>query len=467
MSQAATLELPRLISPSASKKQFALTPKQQALRQLASTDATHILAYGGGRSGKTFGFVYCIAVRAISAPESRHLIGRLHNVDVRQAVMMDTFPAVMRSAFPQVEYELNKADQCARYENDAEIWFGGFDDKERVEKILGRQFATMYPNECSQLPYDTILMLRTRLAQNVEKINGSLLIPKMYYDLNPVGRSHWTYREFVQGVRPENPAMPILPVGSRAWIQMNPSDNPYLPAGYLVELDNLPERQRQRFKEGNYQSEVPGALWPSEVVDASRWPAIEGRAQLIRWAQERCSRIVVAVDPSGSDGVGGDSQGIIIAGKLSGMEGAVVLEDATVKLSPAGWGDRVVQLYHEWGADNVIAETNYGGAMIEHTISTIDETVPVKLVRASRGKHIRAEPVSALYEEREGKPSRVHHVGYFPELEDQMGSFTTSGYQGSGSPDRADALVWAISELMLEPVYPDYPWFVEGKSGSV
>ncbi|KFI27748.1 DNA packaging protein [Haematobacter massiliensis] len=414
---------------------FRLTDKQGELRNAAASAARHILAYGGSRSGKTFGFCYCIAIRALSAPDSRHLIARLHNIDVRQAVMMDTWPSVMRMAFPGVPYTVNRQDQFVRFDNGAEVWFGGLDDKERVEKILGKEYATVYVNEASQVAYETVLTLRTRLAQNVQKVNGRPLALKAYYDLNPTGRSHWTYREFVEGVRPDN-RMPFPP-GSRTWVQLNPTSNPHLPDAYLEELAQMPERHRQRFLEGKYLSEVPGTLWPVDRIDACR---VDAAPQL--------TRIVVAIDPSGSDGAGGDSQGIVVVGK--GIDGhAYLIEDATCRLSPAGWGARAVEMYHKHGADLIIAEGNYGGAMVESTIRTADPRAKVKLVNASRGKHVRAEPVAALYEARENKPAVAHHVGAFPELEDQMAAFTTSGWQGSGSPDRADALVWALTELML------------------
>lgn len=386
-------------------------------------------------SGKTFGFCYCVAVRALSAPESRHLIARRQNIDVRQAVMMDTWPNMMRMAFPGVPYKVNKQDQFAQFDNGAEVWFGGLDDKERVEKILGKEYSTFYVNEASQVSYETVLTLRTRLAQNVKKVNGQPLALKGYYDLNPTGRSHWTYLEFVQGLRPDN-RLPIAE-GTRTWVQLNPAANPHLPAAYLEELAQMPERHRQRFLDGKYLSEVPGTLWPIERIDASR----------VAVAPE-LTRIVVAVDPSGSDGTGGDSQGIVVVGK--GVDGhAYILEDATCRLSPAGWGARTVQMYGKWGADAIIAEANYGGAMVTSTILAADPTAKVRLVSASRGKHVRAEPVAALYEEMPGKPPQAHHVGVFQELEDQMAAFTTSGFQGSGSPDRVDALVWAMTELML------------------
>lgn len=415
---------------------FELTPKQVLQRQLASSAARHILAYGGSRSGKTFGFTRCVAARALMAPRSRHGIFRLHNVDVRQSVMMDTFPSVMRACWPDVPFDENKSDQFVTLGNGSEIWFAGLDDKERVEKILGKEFSTIYANECSQIPYNSILTLRTRLAQKATKVDGSTMALKAYYDLNPVGRRHWTYSEFHLMLNPVD--QQPLPPGSRAFLKMNPTDNPFLPQEYIEELRSLPTAQRMRFLEGDYQSDLPNSLWPQERVDASR--ASEAPA---------LSRIVVAVDPSGSNGTGGDTQGIIVVGKGVSDGHAYVLEDASVCLSPAGWGRAVVNAYHRWGADCIVAEANYGGAMVESTIRTQDPKAKVKLVSASRGKHVRAEPVAALYEPTEGRPARAHHVGRFPDLEDQMAQFTTDGYQGAGSPDRADALVWALTELML------------------
>lgn len=416
---------------------FELTPRQVEQRDAAASPATHVLAFGGSRSGKTFGFCRCVAIRALVAPRSRHLIARLHNIDVRQAVMMATWPEMMRACFPGVPYEINKTDQYAIFDNESEVWFGGLDDKERVEKILGKEYVTIYPNESSQIAFQTITTLRTRLAQAAYKEDGTRLPLKAYYDLNPVGKSHWTYSEFVLGVRPDN-GIPVREE-SRAWVQMNPLDNPHLPPEYLEELAGLPERERQRFMDGKYLSEVPNTLWPLSVindcrVDTSQVPPLK--------------RIVVSLDPSGSDGVGGDTQGLVVAGKGEDDHG-YVLEDASDKLSPAGWGELAVKMYHKYSADVIVAEKNYGGAMVESTIRAHDPNVKVKLVSATKGKHVRAEPCAALYENRSDKPCKVHHVGRFEKLEDQMTSFTTDGYQGSGSPDRADALVWALTELML------------------
>ena len=122
-----------------------------------------------------------------------------------------------------------------------------------------------------------------------------------------------------------------------------------------------------------------------------------------------------------------------------------VIADRSCRLPPAGWAKRVVELYRELDADLVIAEKNNGGEMVEHTLRTVDRSLPVRLVTASRGKHVRAEPVLALYEQ-----GRVHHIGTeFEMLEDQLCGFTAEGYEGGASPDRADAGIWALTELLV------------------
>ena len=408
-----------------------LNPKQRDLMSVAAGSALHVLCYGGSRSGKTFAFCAFIAVRAMSAPNSRHLIARLHNIDVRQAVMMDTWPKMMRACFPQIKYAENKTDQFVTFPNGAEVWFGGLDDKDRVDKILGKEFATIYVNESSQVAYQTILTLLTRLAQVCTKTDGRPLALKAYYDLNPVGKGHWTYREFIDGVRADN-GEKLEDPDSRVFAVINPADNPLLSEAYIKILAGMPERYRKRFQLGEYLTEVPGALWPLDVIEKTR---VTERPEL--------TRIVVAVDPSGSDGTGGDQQGIIVAGL--GADGhCYVLTDASCRMSPAGWGKRAVDQYLTEGADLIVAEINFGGAMVENTIRGVNSAVNFKPVTASRGKHVRAEPVAGLYEQ-----GKVHHVGTFAELEEQLGMFTTKGFEGSGSPDRGDALVWCVTELML------------------
>jgi phage terminase large subunit-like protein len=191
--------------------------------------------------------------------------------------------------------------------------------------------------------------------------------------------------------------------------------------------------------------DVPGALWTRRMLDRRSGDNPLGAGVDPGAKLPRMHRIVVGVDPSGTSGEddGGDLVGIVVAGK--GDDGYYyVLEDGTCDLGPAGWGRRVVELYDQWGADCVVAESNYGGAMVEFTVRTVDRNTPYKEVKAARGKHIRAEPIASLYEQ-----GRVRHAGSLSELEDQLCNFTRSGYLGTGSPDRADALVWCLTELAL------------------
>jgi phage terminase large subunit-like protein len=189
--------------------------------------------------------------------------------------------------------------------------------------------------------------------------------------------------------------------------------------------------------------DVPGALWTREMIRTGPAPEF--------------ARVVVAVDPSGASGNDdGDSIGIVVAGRA--MDGTVhVIEDATCDLGPAGWGRRAVERYHAHKADRIVAERNFGGAMVESVIRTADRSVPVKLVTASRGKAVRAEPIAALYEQ-----GKVTHSRGLDALEDQMMQMTLSGYVGEGSPDRVDALVWALSELALANQVETQTGFVAG-----
>lgn len=181
--------------------------------------------------------------------------------------------------------------------------------------------------------------------------------------------------------------------------------------------------------EAEILGDLPGALWSLANLDAYR----------LRESPEP-GRIVVAVDPAVTATEASDEHGIIVAG-LADQRG-LVLEDASLSGSPNEWAKRAVSLYRSWNADCIVIEVNQGGDMVAHTIRTIDPNVKIKEVRASRGKHVRAEPIAALYEQ-----GRVAHVGAFPALENQMTQMTTNGYEGEGSPDRVDALVWAMTDL--------------------
>jgi predicted phage terminase large subunit-like protein len=223
---------------------------------------------------------------------------------------------------------------------------------------------------------------------------------------------------------------------------LNPIDNSHnLTPEFLASLEALPEKSRKRFYEGLYVDEIEGALWSYELIEEFRRTAAD-------IPEEKRARVVVAVDPSGASGKEdsrSDEIGICVAAK--GQDGhAYVLADLSLRAGPAEWARAAVNAFHAYRADAIVTEQNFGGEMVRSTILAVDQGVPVKLVTASRGKFVRAEPISAL-----ASRGWVHHVGRFSVLEDQLCGFSSSGYTGSNSPDHADAMIWAISDLCIEP----------------
>jgi phage terminase large subunit-like protein len=257
----------------------------------------------------------------------------------------------------------------------------------------------------------------------------------MYYDENPPSKAHWTYKLFVRKVDPETGETLRRP-DDYASFKINPRDNrDNIAEDYILMLEGMSARLRKRFLDGEFSDDTPGALFSDELIE--QWRKIDGdMPQLIR--------VAVGVDPSGSgdvDNADNDEIGIVVAGL--GIDGnAYIIEDCTVKAGPATWGRIATDAFDRHAADIIVAEGNYGGAMVQQTIQTARARTPVKMVTATRGKHVRAEPFSALYEQ-----GKVRHAGNFLALEAELTGFTTNGYMGEGSPNRADAAIWALAEL--------------------
>jgi hypothetical protein len=335
---------------------------------------------------------------------------------------MDTLPKVMALCYPEIKFETNKSYNFLKLFNGSEIWIGGLDDKDRVEKVLGNEYTTMYLNEASQISYHAFSTAQTRLAQKTEIKN------RFYIDCNPPTKSHWLYSYFFEKIDPETRV--LLPSPEiYAEMRLNPEGNrENLPDGYIeTVLGGLTDRKRKRFKEGEWLDDLEGALWTRDIINVSR---VTGAPQLIR--------IVIGVDPAVTSGENSDETGIVVVG-LSSNHHCYVLQDASLRGSPFSWATAVKKAYDRWNADRVIGEINNGGELVEVNLRTVDKHLPFAEVHASRGKQIRAEPVAALYEK-----GTVHHVGEFPELEDQMVEWVP----GEKSPDRMDALVWAVTFLL-------------------
>lgn len=434
-----------------SERGFSLTPIQEEANRLLGGRARHIFLRGGSRSGKTFILIRALVVRALRVPQSRHGIFRFRQIALRASVIQDTFPKVMRSCFPHVGYKWDWQSNRVVFLNGSSILFGGLDDSARTEKILGLEFATIYLNEASQISYNARNMLLTRLAQRCA------LTPREYIDANPPATDHWLYALFESGVEPRSGIRHADP-GLYASLVMNPEHNRVnLSEAYLDQLEALPERERRRFLLGEYQTVVEGALWHMECFRRDAPVTDQERDRVV----SQMRRVVVAIDPSGASGPSDldcDEIGIIVAAvDREGM--GHVLADCSLRDTPMAWARQAIQAASLWQADRIVAERNFGGALVEATLRSVDPKASLRMVTASRGKAARAEPVAALYEQ-----GRVVHHGRFSSLEMQLCLFSTKGFGGTASPDRADALIWALTDLMIDPQpargrWQDQGWF--------
>lgn len=416
---------------------FELNPGQKRAMGLLTSGCRYIQLYGGSRSGKTALLVGCVSDRALIAPGSRHLIARRTAGAVTRSIAKDTFPKMWRLRYPDaIAPEFNGQYGYFSLPNGSEIWLGGLNDDRMIERILGNEYATIYLNEASEVPYSAFVTLQSRLAQVVEKVNGKALEQRFYQDLNPTTKQHWSHKLFIDGVDPET-GLSLSDPDQYASGQINPIDNEAnLSDGYLSDLKNMGARARRRFYEGEYSADDEDALWKRDWIKRSElnkdgaWPV-------------DMHRIVVAIDPAASNKPGSDETGIVAFGLGVDRRG-YVLADESGKYSPEEWAHQAVALYRALDADRVIAEANNGGDMVESVIRATDPSISFSKVHATRGKILRAEPIAALYE-----LGKISHCGEFPELEDQMCALTIDfDRRGSGySPDRVDALVWAATEV--------------------
>jgi len=388
-----------------------LTEIQKKARLVVSKNKITLL-YGGSRSGKTFFILYLIVFRALMI-ESRHLIARFRFNHIKQSICFDTMPKIFKMLGIQEQVILNKSDWFYKFPNGSKIWIAGLDDKERTEKILGNEYATIFLNEGSQISYDTFETVLTRLNPP-SKMSGKIII-----DYNPPSIHHWGYKIFNDRKFPDNRKVPDTDYGS---IKMNPKDNlENLSKEYLSTLEMLSESKRKRFIDGDYSLDN-GSLWRRGWIKNKDIP-------------ESLERVVIGVDPTGT--VGGDECGIIAVGMKKGE--FFVLDDFSMNGTPAEWSSEVATIYQKWNADLVVAEKNYGGDMVESTIKNALFGINVKLIVSSRSKILRAEPISALYER-----NLVFHRTNFNELEDEMCMYTP---EITISPNRLDAVVFGLTEL--------------------
>lgn len=216
-------------------------------------------------------------------------------------------------------------------------------------------------------------------------------------------------------------------------VRANYSENPFFPHELELERQYDEAHNPTRYAhiwEGEYEPQAIGAIWDRMTIHRNR-----------RAEAPKLKRILVSIDPPISSQPGSDEAGIIVPALGEDNRG-YVLDDCSMRGTPQQWAERAIAAYDLYEADAIVAEVNQGGEMVKHTIHSIRPQIRVIEVRATRGKHVRAEPISALY-----SLDRISHVGAFPKLEAQMCLMTAAGYEGEGSPDRVDALVWGFAEL--------------------
>lgn len=267
-------------------------------------------------------------------------------------------------------------------------------------------------------------------AQTLSKRSLELLAPtirkensELWFSWNPRSAKDPVDQMFRGAEPPKNGVL----------VKANYTDNPWFPGALEQQREQDKRANPQRYShiwDGEYEPAVVGSIWtPDMISDSRRHEAPEMR------------RVVVAVDPAASSEEGSNETGVVVCAVGADQRG-YVLDDMTLAGGPHQWAMRAVAAFDRYDADAIVVERNQGGDMCKHTLRGVRPNLPVIEVTATRGKHVRAEPIAALY-----AMGRISHVGTFPELEAQMCLMTAGGYEGDGSPDRVDALVWGLTEL--------------------
>ena len=371
------------------KREIRLRPLP-AQRAFLDSDSPYRAFVGGVGSGKT----YAGALEAITQPVGSRGMVVAPTYPMLKDATLHTFLEVAR---PFIS-DYNKSDKRILFDNGTEILFRSADNPDRLR---GPNLGWFWLDEAAMMNEEVwdIMLGRLRLSPG-----------RAWVTTTPRGKN-WVYSTFVEQERDD---YGVYRGSSR--------ENSYLPDAFVESLESkYTQRFLQQEVEGRFL-EFEGALWRYDSIRrAGNVPPLD--------------RIVIGVDPAGG---GPDETGIVVAGKAG--DHYYVLADGSMRGSPNAWASRVVALYRQHKGDRVVAEKNYGGDMVGATLRTADRTLPVRMVSSSRGKALRAEPIAALYEQQ-----KVFHVDTFDELEAQMTQWDPS--ERGKSPDRLDALVFALTEL--------------------
>jgi len=448
------------------RAQIKLNADQQAAFALAKSDAhKHHLFYGPAGSGKSFFIMWLVFSRAIVAPGSRHAIFRLTLSSCRDTLFDKTLYEVLDTVWPGLRQKCeislsnhtvtlpNGPDKDNPHDGGSIIFFDGLDEN-RMTKVLGNEFNTIWLNECNEFQYSHVSTLLSRLRYVAYRHDGSRLANKMFYDCNPRWKGDWDYQAFIRKVIPgENEPMPR----AEQWVhaKLNTTANLHNLTDDYLDVQAAGSRQhRMRYLIGEWADENTNGLFFQEDFDKHRLtkPKNNEGAEMtpretLAWLKDtmdvQLERVTVGCDPASTSNKNSDYSGITVQG-IDRLGIVYVLADLSIKATPDTVCETIIQAYKDWGACRVVMEKNGPNDWLESTMRKHDERIPIKFVSADGsvgGKRSRAEPVSAEYER-----AKVKHVGTMPELESQMCEFGSPHFKGS--PDRMDAVVWGITELM-------------------
>jgi len=399
------------------------TPRQkEAIQLLSDPNIVYPMLEGGSRSGKTFIILYAIFVRALKC-KSRHISLRKHLAHIVESIWLDTMPKVLELLNKnfKIYLKVNNSKHFIIFPNGSEYWIGGLDDKDRTEKILGKEFSTIHINETSEISYRSLQIAKTRLAQK------TMLKNKLYCDQNPPKKNHWTYLLWHKNLDPVD-RVKLNNFHQYKHLLMNPKDNiNNIGDDYLEILENMPKKERERFLNGKYGDEHEGKVFKTSWIERCH--------ELLDF-----DKIVIALDPAVTSKETSDEFGIIVCARRGDF--GYVLEDKSGIYTPKQWAKIASDLFEKWEADKVIGEVNNGGDLVEAVLRNENQFIPYESVRATRGKVKRAEPVAGLYEK-----SRIYHFGFLHKLEEEMVEFDYEEDKNSVSPNRIDATVWGFSYL--------------------
>ena len=389
-----------------------MTTKTGIARAFADLDRpARYKAYFGGRgSGKSHAFAAALIRRAYRAPV-RILCAREVQRSIKDSVrqlLVDKIRAL------GVSERFSCLDAEIRGSNGSKFIFCGLQDKS-ADQIKS---------------YEGIDIVWVEEAQTISARSLEVLVPtirrpgsELWFSWNPRHRTDPVDLLFRGAEVPDDAIIR----------KVTYDDNPFFPSE--LEAERLFDRRAKpdRYAHiwiGDYEPAAIGAIWDRATLHENR-----------RKEPAELGRVLVAVDPAVSAETGSNEHGILVGGLGDDRRG-YVLDDLTTTGPPKKWAERAIAAFDRYEADAIVIETNQGGDMVRHTLQSVRAEIPVIEVRATRGKHVRAEPIAALY-----ALGRISHVGTFPELENQMCQMTAGGYEGAGSPDRCDALVWLLTEL--------------------